>query len=107
MWFFMKTFLLSVMIAVALQIRIGGQTLEQRTVQLGQSALGLTPIQSVVDASVTLLHRSWDKLNNKLKSNRFHAGARESFFRFSRHPDAVKEKPEAKPSSVPPRLQTL
>ena len=95
LWFFLKTLVSSLVIVLLLQIRIGGTTLEQKTIAAASNSLWLSPIEGVVEASVMGLHRGWDRITNHVKSRAFRPGSRESIFKFERHPEVIKKAEDA------------
>jgi hypothetical protein len=90
-WFFVKTFLITLLIVTLLQVRISGRTLEQRTVDLASHSLVVEPFQVLANSTVLGFHRVWDQITEKLRAHRSHPGARATAFKLERHPDVLKK----------------
>lgn len=69
MMFFVKTFLLTVVLVLAMQLRVGRHTIEHHAMSFVQSSAIVAPLNGVANGAAKMVRDITDHVSNRVKSN--------------------------------------
>lgn len=72
-FFILKSFFLTFLVVIFMQVKVGEQTIEQKTLNYIANSSLIGPLQEVVDGGVKVLRDSWQRVFGHINSRFFNA----------------------------------
>lgn len=66
-WFFLKTFVLTVAIVIAMQIQVGGRSIENHALSWVQSSVVASPLNGVAQGAAKMIRDAATAVKKKVK----------------------------------------